>query len=289
MSRYHSRLRRVFSVGAALFLLTAAPALVSADSTNSSNISSAVTQSYSAEPGVQTGMLVKLNPKAPTYVEPLDAANLTSLLGVVVTAGDTDIVLTPQNASQQQVLVATSGHYDVLVSNQNGPIKIGDYITISSLDGVGMKADGNESEVLGKAAGPFNGTNNIISSDSLKTASGRTTTVALGLIPIDVGIEANPLFIRTTDYVPAFLAKTASGVADKPVSALRIYASLAILLAATFIASSLLYSGVRGGMLAVGRNPLSRKSIIRSLIQAMLVGLVIFISSVFGVYLLLKF
>ncbi len=288
MSQYLYRLRQISGVVLTLVLLSvAAPAVVSA-ATSQTNISSAVTQSYNAEPGVQTGMIVKLDPKAPAAVEPLDAGSIGSLLGVVIPAANASIVLTPATTSQQQVLVATSGHYDVLVSNQNGPIKVGDYITISALSGIGMRANGDQVEVLGKAASAFSGASNVISSATLKSAPGSPTTVTIGLISVDVGIESNPLFVRTTDYVPGFLARVGSGVAGKPVNALRLYAGLAILLAAAFIAGSLLNSSVRGGMMAIGRNPLSRKSIIRSLIQAMFVGLVIFLSGVFGVYLLLK-
>jgi len=49
-----------------------------------------------------------------------------------------------------------------------------------------------------------------------------------------------------------------------------------------------MYSGIRSGMIAVGRNPLSKKSIIRSLIQTVIAGLIIFLAGVFAVYLLLK-
>jgi hypothetical protein len=252
------------------------------------NISSTVTQTYGALPSVQTGMIVRLNPKDPSTVEPLSATSIDSMLGVVIPANNASIILSPQDSSKQQVAVANAGHYNVLVSNQNGPIAIGNYITISSLDGVGMKADTNQAEVLGKAAGTFNGTNNVIGSANLKNSGSHSTPVSIGRIPIDLGIAYNPLFVKTTNYVPGFLARVAAAIAGKPVSALRIYTGLAVLAASAFISGSMLASGVRGGMLAVGRNPLSRKSIIRSLLQAMVVGMVIFISGVIGVYLLLK-
>ncbi|HVX24230.1 MAG TPA: hypothetical protein VG992_02710, partial [Candidatus Saccharimonadales bacterium] len=67
-----------------------------------------------------------------------------------------------------------------------------------------------------------------------------------------------------------------------------IYLSLVVLLAITFIVANVMYSGIRSGMIAVGRNPLSKKSIIRSLIQTVIAGLTIFVAGVLAVYLLLK-
>jgi hypothetical protein len=151
-----------------------------------------------------------------------------------------------------------------------------------------MKADDNQTEVVGEAAGPFNGTSNVIGQVQLKDSLGHTTKAALGSIPIDVAISHNPLYQKTADYVPGFLAKVAVSVANHSVSAARIYMAMAVLFVISIITGNMLYSGVRSGMIAVGRNPLSKKSIIRSLIQTVIAGLIIFLAGVFAVYLLLK-
>jgi co-chaperonin GroES (HSP10) len=274
----------VMSTAGVALAATKAPAAKAAPT----NLSSTLPQNYNADASVQTGMIVELKSKDPTSVIPLNPSDIKSMLGIVIPASGAAIVLTPQTVTQQQVLVATSGHYNVLVSNQNGPIKVGDYVTISAVAGVGMKADSNELEVIGKAAGAFSGTANVIGSINLKNSLGTTTAVAIGRIPIDMSVSHNPLYQKTADYVPGFLAKIAVNVASKPVSVARIYLSMAILIIISFITGNVLYSGVRSGMIAVGRNPLSRKSIIRSLIQTVIAGLIVFISGVFAVYLLLK-
>ena len=56
----------------------------------------------------------------------------------------------------------------------------------------------------------------------------------------------------------------------------------------SFIAATLLWSGVRSGMISIGRNPLSKHSIIQGLMQVIIVAVLIFIIGVFAVYLLLK-
>lgn len=275
-----------------LVLLWAVP--VSAASSSSSNtkkvtdISSGVTHSYSADSTVQTGMIVQLKANDTTTVIPLAAKEIKNMLGVVIPPANATIVLSPQDVTKQQVLVGTTGNFNVLVSNQNGRIKAGDYITVSSVDGVGMRADSEQAIVLGRAGADFNGTTNVIGTVQLKDSLGHDVSVALSRIPVEVNISRSPLFTKSVDFVPSFLAKVAVTVANKPVSAARIYLSLVLLIITLLLAGNLLYSGVRNGMIAVGRNPLSKKSIIKSLIQTVIAGLIVFVVGVFAVYLLLK-
>lgn len=253
-----------------------------------SDVSNAVTQSYNADSGVQVGMIVKLKDKEGSTVTPLSSSEIAEMLGVVVPTNDATIVLSPETIKKQQVLVATTGNFSVLVSNQNGPIKTGDYLTISALSGIAMKADENQTQVIGKATKDFSGTANVIGNIKLKDTIGRVSSVSIGRTTVDLRISHNPLFSKTADYVPGFLAKVAVNVANKPVSVARIYLSTALLIISAFVTAVLLYSGIKNGMISVGRNPLSKKSIIRSLIETVIAGLIIFIAGVFAVYLLLK-
>jgi hypothetical protein len=295
-NKHFSRVKLIV-LAAALVLFWTAPALAASKTTTTAkpadkpapvDISGAVTSTYSADSTVQLGMIVQLKDKAPTAVVPLTAASTSKVLGVVIPNSNVAIVLTPQNVTQQQVLVATNGSYNVLVSNQNGPIKVGDYLAISAIAGVAMKAGIVEQQVIGKAAGNFTGSGNVISAIKLKDQLGKDTTIALGRIQVDINIAHNPLNQKTVDHVPAFLANLAQAIANKSVSVARIYLSTVILAVTTVITSIMLYSGIRSGMIAVGRNPLSKKSIIKSLIQTIIAGLIIFIAGIFAVYLLLK-
>jgi len=252
------------------------------------NLSNSVTHSYNADKSVQLGMLVQLKPDDPKTIIPLDSKNVKNMLGVAIPSSNATIVLTPEKVEQQQTLVATTGHYSVLVSNQAGPIKVGDYVTASAIDGVAMKADEDQEQIVGKAAGNFTGTSNVIGTVKLKDSFNRENTIALGRIPVDINISHNPLFTKTVDYVPGFLAKVAVTVANHPVSVARIYLCMAVLAITAVLAGNMIYSGIRSGMIAVGRNPLSKKSIIKSLIQTVIASLIIFVAGVLAVYLLLK-
>jgi hypothetical protein len=283
-------------LASALFIaLLASPVLAASKSGSagksdsaSSNISSQVTQSYDADPSVQVGMIVELKAKNSNVVIPLPDADIKNMLGIVVPTSNATIVLTPETVKQQQVLVATSGRYSVLVSNQNGPVKTGDPLTISAIAGVAMKADAKQPQMVGKSAGEFSGSANVISTLKLKDSAGREANVSIGRVPIEINISHNPLFSRSVDYVPDFMGKFAAGIANKPVSAARIYLSMAILFITSILTGAVLFSGIKGGMIAVGRNPLSKKSIMRSLFETVLAGLIIFVAAVFAVYLLLK-
>lgn len=251
------------------------------------SLSQSVTQGYGSTTTLQKGMIVMLDDKDPTKVDALTLATIAQMQGVVVSASDSAVSLS-SNSNQQQVFVATFGLYDVLVSNQNGPIQTGDYITISSLGGVGMKADTNQSLVLGKAAANFEGTANVEGTATLTDSTGKHISVSLGRIPVQIGIAHNPLQQTLQNDLPGFLRRASQLIADKPVSSARVYLGMAILIVSAVLAGSMLYAGIRSGLVAIGRNPLARKTISRNIAQVIITSLIIFIIGIFAVYLLLK-
>lgn len=265
-----------------------APTKTSTPARTTENISQSVSRSYNADPAVQLGMIVKLKEKDTGTVEAVDQAHIKALLGVIVKPNDSTITLSPQDAKTQQVFVASTGQFTTLVSNQNGPIKPGDSVTVSALAGIGMKADANQQLILGKAITAFTGTSNVIGKVSIKDSTGKSHDVSVGRITVAIDISHNPLAAQDNDKVPEFLRKAALGVVGKPVSTARIYLGVVTLVVAAFVAANLVYSGVRNGMIAIGRNPLSRKSIIKSLIQTVIAGLIVFLVGILSVYLLLK-
>lgn len=265
------------SVG--MLLLLGAPAVAHAQ---------AVVQSYGSDTTLEPGMIVQLDTKDSSKVLPATVSGIDHIHGVVVPPNDAPVSL-QSDSTIQQYYVATSGTYDVLVSDQGGSIEKGDYVTVSSLAGVGMKAGSAQTVVLGKALDSFDGSSNVEGSAQLKLDNGKNTTVHLGKVSIDVSIAHNPLFTpSTSSNIVSQLQKFGDSVAHKPVSLARIYISLAVLLAAVGIASTMLITGVRTSLTAVGRNPLARSHIIRGLIQITFTSLIIFVVGVFGVYLLLK-
>jgi hypothetical protein len=246
----------------------------------------AVVQSYSSSASLQRGMIVKLVQNNGNKVEPATLETVEKMTGVVVSPSDAAVTLSSPTSSGQ-VYVATSGRYQVLVSSQNGTINAGDYVTVSSLDGVGMRADSSQQEVLGKAVGSFDGAHNVKSSTTIKNTSGKTVDVKIGLIPVDISIAPNPIALKVSN-IPGFLQRASLLVSNKPVSPWRTYVGLIILLGSLLVSGSLLYGGVRNGMVAIGRNPLAKQSIMGNLVQVVITSIIIFVIGLFAVYLLLR-
>lgn len=247
-------------------------------------------QGYAADTALQVGTVVQLVGGGTTKVAAATAKNLGGMYGVVVDPHE--LSLTISNSSlANEASVATSGTYKALVSTQNGTVKQGDYLTMSAIDGVIMKAGTYDDQhmVFGRAAGSFDGKTSSLGNATLKDTTGATNqTVAIGLIPVTISIQRNPNEKSTKTNLPPFLQKLGQAIADKPVGPLRMYLSIAITGLSIIVAITTLYSGVRNSIISIGRNPLSKKSIFRGLLEIILTTFLILIIGLFAVYLLLK-
>jgi hypothetical protein len=273
-----------------LFLLVSLiPGLpVSAVSKTEDPVSQSVTQAYGVGGNVQKGMLVRLKEGDSSKVVALKQSEAALMEGVIVDANDASVTLSEENGKDTRVYVAAYGRYPVLVSTQNGAIKSGDYLTISALDGVAMKADEEQSIVIGKAGSDFNGISNVESTAQLTDSNGKKREVSIGRVSVNIVISHNPFQSKDGNSLPGVLQKVSKGIADKPVAIGRVYLGLAVLLVTAFVAGSLLFAGVRAGLTAIGRNPLAKRSIIKGMLQATLTSLIVFIIGLFAVYLVLK-
>jgi len=246
-------------------------------------------QSFAAASKLQTGTVVELSSGKKNTVEPATNKNLDQMYGAVVDPHD--LSLTISNASlQNETFVTINGTYNVLVNTENGPIKVGDYVTMSALDGVTMKAGTYEDQhtVFGRAISAFDGKTNSIGQVTLKDSSGKTIPVNIGLIPVAINIGRNPNQKSTKTNLPPILQRIGQAIAEKPIGPMRIYLSIAITGLSIMIAIVVLYSGVRNSIISIGRNPLSKKSIFRGLLEIILTAFLILIIGLFAVYLLLK-
>lgn len=252
----------------------------------------AVAQGYSSASPLQMGMMVRIDPTNAIEVDPITQATANKLLGVVVAPNDVPASLS-QDSTSQQFYVATSGAYQVLVSDQNGPIRSGDYVVASSLAGVGMEQDKVQPTVIGIATTSFTGKGSgVLGTATLKKSNGKAQIVQLGYVTVTIKVANNPQLRQKTPTVaaglPSFLQKASQSIVNKPVSYTRAYISFGVLIVSAIIAGSVLYAGVRNGMVAVGRNPLAHKSIMHNLLEVIFTSLIIFVIGIFAVYLLLK-
>lgn len=234
-----------------------------------------VVQGFSATQNVEPGMVVAIDKAADRSVKPAPADNSNLIYGVVVDPSDAPITLVGQNS---KVFVATSGTYQVLVTAAAGPIKSGDYISMSNINGIAGKAQIGQPVILGKAQSGFNGNDNVVAtSDNVK----------IGRIYISIGVAKNPI-ANTDPTLPYVLRKVANSVANKSVPVIRVYTAMLIFLVSLVAAIVILWSGVRSSLISLGRNPLSRHAIFSGMYKVVFTGLGVFIIGLAGVYLLLK-
>jgi len=245
-------------------------------------------QGYAADAPIDNGTIVQLTGKDANRVKVAKQAELQNMFGVTVDRNQLPVTLSSE-ALENEVFVAASGTYTVLVSTQGGSIASGDYITLSSVNGIGMKAGTEEETVFGRANGSFDGKGITLGTTTLKDTEGNTNkTVTLGSIPVTIDIKRNPNVKSTEVMVPDFLDRVGQEIAEKEVSPIRIYLSLGITVISVIAAIIIIYSGVRNGVISIGRNPMSKKSIFRALLEIILTSILILIIGLFAVYLLLR-
>src|SRR5690606_30554825 len=122
----------------------------------------------------------------------------------------------------------------------------------------------------------FDGKGINLGSTSLKDDQGNPTkTVKLGQVPVTIDIRSNPNEKSTKVKVPEVLERVGQAIAEKEVSPVRIYLSLGITVMSILGALAILYSGVKSGIISIGRNPMSKKSIFRALLEIILTSVAI--------------
>lgn len=275
--------RTIFGLALVIGVAVSASLSVSAVSLGGGSV-----QGYAAEKPLDNGTIVQLTGSKTSSVKSATKSQLQNMFGVTVDRNLLPVTLTNENL-KNQVFVAVSGTYNVLVSTQGGSIAIGDFVTLSSVDGVAMKAGTTEKTVFGRAVAPFDGKGVTLGSTTLKdTANNTSQKVFLGSIPVTVDIKRNPNIKSTKTDLPDFLQRLGQQIAEKEVSPIRIYLSMAITAISIIASIAMLYAGVRNGVISIGRNPMSKKSIFRALLEVILTSALILIIGLFAVYLLLK-
>lgn len=252
------------------------------------NQSGTSTQAYAADAPIDNGTIVELTGKNSDRVKVATQKNVANMFGVTVDRNTLPVTLT-SGGLENEVFVAVSGTYNVLVSTQGGAIKSGDYVTLSSINGVAMKAGTDETTVFGRANTTFDGKGMILGATTLKDTSGKDNkNVKLGLIPVTIDIRSNPNHDSTEVNIIKELKRVGQEIAEKEVSPIRIYLSIAITVICIIASIVILYAGIRNGVISIGRNPIAKKSIFRALLEIILTVLLILTIGLFAVYLLLK-
>lgn len=265
------------------YLLAAGLGLVFA--TGGPLVAQEFTQGFATDETLLRGALVSRVENDDAKVASASLETVDRLYGVVVRSNETAVSLTVDPAG---VLVATSGRFEMLVSNINGEIKQGDYLTASAIKGIAMRADDRQSKTIGQALVDFNADQpeQILTTRDVTTSEGQTISVGIGRILVDLDVRNNPLAFGV--QAPEVLIKLGETIAGGPVSVTRIWGALSVLALSFATGSVIFYAGIRTSLIAIGRNPLSKASVLRGFLQVSAISLSIFLIGGFAVYLILK-
>jgi hypothetical protein len=241
----------VLSFGLFLFVSGLAPAGAS-----SANIS----HSYHANGSIPNGSIVSLDPATADYVVAASTESGSRLLGVAVASDDSLLAV---DASDSLTQVATSGNASVLVSTLNGPIKVGDHIAVSPFKGVGMKSLPG-AHVVGLAQTTFDGTADA-TSQQVTDKNGKTSQIEIGFVRISIAIGTDNSAASNDAQKLNGLQQFAKSLTGHVVSTARIIISLIIALVTFVSLAILIYASIYGSIISVGRNPLAKYAVFRTL------------------------
>ncbi|OGG53762.1 hypothetical protein A2851_02660 [Candidatus Kaiserbacteria bacterium RIFCSPHIGHO2_01_FULL_53_29] len=160
-------------------------------------------------------------------------------------------------ADDTTVPVVRSGRALVNVTLENGPIRVGDFITSSSLPGKGQRATAQNSRLVGAAVVAFTGAGGV------EAALPNGKRVGSGTIAVDVDVvgslgNTGNANIAQADEKAAMIL----GVDTETMFAIMHYVlAAAITLGSLYLAFRSFMSDANYGVISIGRNPRARSSI----------------------------
>ncbi len=237
----------------------------------------AISRSYHIDGGPTKGSLVALDTSKSGTGHLANIANSSNLLGAVVGQNDSLLAIDP---SDNTVQVAIGGEAPVLVSTINGDIKAGDLISVSPLIGLGMKAQPGL-PVIGQAQMAFTAQSAGAATRQVTDRSGKTKSVQVGFVGVEIRVN------NSTDGTASLnaLQRVAQSLTGRVISTARILLSLVIAVITLVTLTILIYGAIFGSIISIGRNPLAKSDIIRSLRSVLLLALLL--SAVAGIALVL--
>jgi hypothetical protein len=249
-----------------LGLITTAP--VSAAS--SANLS----RSYMAEGDLKNGSILSLDPNKTGYVQVANVNNGSRLVGVATASSDSLLAV---DVTSGKVQVATSGSTVVLVSTLNGDIKAGDQIAVSPFNGIGMEAPPG-ARVIGVATTDFNAGTAGAATQTVTNKQGHSSQIYVGSVRLNINIGINSTGIGNNVNSLQKLVRTITG---STVPMYRIVISLAIIGVALITMITLIYGSIYGSIISIGRNPLAKYDVFRTL--AGVIGMILLTAGVAAV------
>lgn len=242
-----------------------------------------VSQGYTTKSSIPAGSIVAVTRNDQTVVETASLSSENPIVGVVSTVNQGVVSVNPGSSNTQ---VISSGTAKILASDINGKINPGDSLTLSPINGVAMKATASGS-LVGVARDSSDQLENRVSRQ-MTDNTGKIQSYSIGLLNSDVQLgQFQPTASQSGSNVVTGLQALSSNLAGKKLTPVRAAAAFALVVIATVAAMVVLYSAVTSSIRSIGRNPLAKHAVLRSLGQVILAVVIIIFAAFAGVYIII--
>lgn len=247
--------------------------------------SGAISQGFAtADTNVSQGALLSLVASGQNLVALANNTNTSKLVGIA----SSQPLIELSASSKNNIPVVVSGSTDALVSDINGTISIGDKITASPINGIGMKAD-SSGEVVGTAQEDLNLVRTV--NQTVTKANGSTSSVRVGLLPIEVNVtyySIAPIEQGTlATFLPPALQNLANYISNRQVSPFKVLVGALVLILGFITSAIMLYSSIRANIASLGRNPLAQHILRKGFIDVVIAALGVLAITVIATYAIL--
>lgn len=240
-----------------------------------------ISQGYSTSEALPQGTLVSVKTDS-SQVEKAKPDTSKQLVGIV----GKDTLVELSDGKGEQVQVISTGVADVLVSNVNGDVEVGDKITVSPIAGVGMKAE-SSGYIVGTAQSTFSEASDVKEVE-LTTKAGDKQKVKVGMMTVQIGVGHYEHTEENKSFLPAFILEIAQSVSGRnDVSPIRVLVSLIVLIVGVLVIAVLVYTSVGSSIISIGRNPLAAGAVHKSLLEVILLAVGVLLFVLVGIYLVL--
>ena len=249
-----------------------------------SAVQSSTSEGYITTSEVSDGALVSFVEGKSQTVEMTTPATRGALLGIAVKPEQALVAITD---GANRVQVVTSGVASAQVSTANGAITSGDYLSISPISGVAMKAS-SAGKVIGIAQADFSSDpGSGKTSVDLTDSKDQKQTVQVGKIAVKIVVEDWTPNGQPNSPILNNLRTFLGNAVGKPVGNAQALLSIGIIVLATLASGTIMYSAVSSSIRSIGRNPLSKGIIRRSLFVMLGLSAIVIIGAASAVYLIL--
>ncbi len=245
-----------------------------------------LSHSYQATGTIPNGSIVSLDSRQQGYVQLANTDNGNRILGVALLSKDSLLAV---DATTGTIQVATNGSVNTLVSTVDGAIGVGDQVSVSPFAGIGMKATPG-SHVVGVAQTAFSESSAGATTETVKDKTGKSQQIKLGYVRVGIAIgSAGVTGAGSADSAQVnFVQQVVKSLTGHTVSTVRIVLSLVVTIISLTSLITLIYASVYGSIISIGRNPLARGAVFRTLSSVLIVAVLTVVVAGVTIYYLLR-